>query len=413
MTNKIGSTSLASEGAAAEETTTAAATPASGSTGPAATQTGVLDGWDPPKKRAGTELLLGNPYADSSVHAVAYDFLPSAMNAALEKLKQSYPEVDQNFALRFLQTAFSFGVQVPWMTYSHEAGHAREVSRQGGNPAIEMTGWMGGYTEFNLPAGKVLTPSELAAMSAAGVNQEQLNAAYMFQKWARNQGTSCMEAMGFLLAQTNLALYSSMTPLMEKKGAPVPSENDVRAYLDSLAQNGRKLTTGQLTAMAIAADLVSAPVWASLIGQVRYLAGGERNIEMPTFKIGDVKSTFPNTHLLLTTEGPVLGANVVLNPDKKTPVELSLEVRTDLKAAAVGVKLDDLKLAPNVSVNPFLRGTIDGGKPGMLVGAEVRADLGQGAALVGSVAYRHDDLLAGPEGRTNGVNAQVGISVPF
>lgn len=30
------------------------------------------------------------------------------------------------------------------MTYSHEAGHYREADKQGGDPSITMTGWMGG-----------------------------------------------------------------------------------------------------------------------------------------------------------------------------------------------------------------------------------------------------------------------------
>ena len=170
--------------------------------------------------------------------------------------------------------------------------------------------------------------------------------------------------------------------------------------------------TGQLAARAIAADLVSAPVWASLVGQVRRLATGEREVQMPMLQLGDVKATFPNTHLLLTPDGPILGAEVIIGPDRQTPVQLSLDVRTDLKGAAIGAKLYDLKVAEGVSVNPFLRASIRG-RPGVMVGPEVRAEVGGGVAITGSVAFRHDDLLAGAEGQANGVVAHVGVSIPL
>ena len=359
------------------------------------------------------EVLLGNPYTDARVHSALYAALPGAMNLALDQLALKYPEVARYFAARFLQVALSAAIEVPAMTYSHEAGHFREATRQGGDPQIQLLGWMSGLTTFNYPAGKVPTAAQSAAVSGAGVNQETLNAQYMFQTWARQGTTSCPEALGFLLAQTNLALYSSMTAFYEARGIPIADSNDIRAYLGSLERAGQSVTTGQLTALALASDLASAPVWASLVGQLRYLATGEREVKVPAVRIGEAKVTFPSTHLLLTPQGPVLGADVMVSGLAPGTLELSFDLRTDLKGAAAGARLHDLPLADGVSASPFLRATIDEGKPGVLVGAEARIELGAGAQLTASIAFQHRDLLASPQGAANGVTAHVGVAIRY
>ena len=376
-------------------------------------QAAAADTLEQVPQREPAKLLLGDPFADSQVHSAYYAALPEAMDAALQGLSRRYPGVDRGFAARFLELAVSVGVQVPAMTYSHEAWHFREAARQGADPSIEMTGWMSGLTYYHYPGGQVASPADAAAVAAAGVNQEQLNALYMYERWARNGATSYVEALGYLLAQTNLALYSTMTAWYQSRGVRVADSNDIRAYLNALQQRGESLGTGQLTAMALATDLASAPVWASIVGQVRRLATGEREVRMPVLELGDVKLTFPNTHMLLTPEGPILGADLVVGPDRSVPVKLSLDVRTDLKAVAVGAKLYDLKVAEGVTVNPFLRASLASGKPGLMVGAEVRAEVGDGVAITGSVEFRHDDLLAGPEGQGNCVTANVGVTIPL
>jgi hypothetical protein len=367
-----------------------------------------------PAPRAGTDIAIGNPYRTSDVHASHYGATSAVMGFALDKLHEKYPEIDRKFAARFLEMVLVTGAEVPLMTYSHEMGHYRAASAAGASPSIEMTGWMSGLTHYGVPPGTRLTDKQDIAADAAGVNQEQLNAVYMYQKFARNGGARYEEAMGYLLAETNLALYAANTA-RRTLGHDVKSSDDIANYIEGIEKRGHDVKLGHLVAMTLAADLVSAPVWASLIGQIRYLASGDRTVEMPTFEIGDVKATFPNAHVLLSSDGPIVGANVVVSPDRKVPVEVSFDVRVDKeKAAALGAKLYDVPLAGGVTVNPFFRASYDERRgPGVLVGTDVQAKVAGNLAITGSVAFRHNDLLDEPEGKSNGVDVRVGVSIPF
>jgi hypothetical protein len=364
------------------------------------------------RPRAGTDIAIGNPYRDSEVHASHYGAVSAAMGYALDKFHEKYPDIDRNFAARFLELAVVAGAEVPIMTYSHEMGHFRVAANMGGDPKIDMTGWMSGLTTYNVPPGA--TDAQLTAADTAGVNQETLNAVYAFQKWARNGGARYQEAMGYLLAQTNLALYAANTA-RRTLGGEVKSSDDIANYIEALNRRGNDIQLGHLVAMSLAADLASAPVWAALLGQIKFLVSGERSVEMPALSIGDLKTTFPNLHVLLSSEGPIVGGNVILGPDRKIPVELTFDVRVDKeKAAALGAKLYDIPIGDRVSVNPFLRLSYDERRgPGVMVGTDVEAKITDAVSLTGSVAFRHDDLLAETAGKGNGVDARVGVSFHF
>ncbi|MFZ5468848.1 MAG: hypothetical protein ACOZIN_05360 [Myxococcota bacterium] len=359
--------------------------------------------------RAPAALSIANPVTNPLAHAEDYGTVTKALGVALDRFAQKYPGVDRRFAGRFLELALGVGAQVPLMVYSHELGHAGEAKRQGMEASARLTGWASGYTSWKSTT--TPTTKEELALFAAGSNQQQLNAEYMYSVWARNGTANTQEALGYLLSQMNTALYAARTVA---RGGAAPESDDIAAYLDRLQQNGQNLTRGQLLTMSLATDLASAPTLAALFGELRFLATGDRQIEMPTLTIGDVKTTFPHLHTLLTTEGPVLGGTVVVNPDKKLPVEVSFDARVDGSAFAAGAKLYDVPLAKNVTLNPFIRGTMykDGGA-GVMVGTDVRVRVYKDASLTGTVAFRHDDLLAQPQGQKNGVTARVGFSVPF
>jgi hypothetical protein len=367
--------------------------------------------------RAGTTIGVGNPFTDAATHEADYAALSSAMGFGLDKLAEKFPDVDKGFAARFLEMAVSTGAQVPIMVYSHEMGHFRAATADGANPSIDMTGYASGLTTYNEDPAHPFTSDQDMVVDAAGVNQEMANASYMFEKFARNGGARYQEAMGYLLAQTNMALYAANTMRHEMQG-DVKSSDDIQNYIDGLNAKGSSITTGHLAAMAVATDLLSAPVWASLIGQVRFLANGQRDVAMPTIDIGDVKATFPNLHTYLSTNGPIVGGQIMIDPQKKIPVELSFDMRIDQKAAAaVGLKLFDVPIpgtGDRVTLNPFIRGTYDERTgAGVEVGTEVSAKIWNDVAVTGSVSFSHNDLLAEPTGGSDGVSAHVGITIPF
>jgi hypothetical protein len=362
--------------------------------------------------RAPARLELDNPLTSSSTNAADYAFVARATGAALDKFHARFPEIDRNFAARFLEWSALFGAEVPWMVLSHEGGHYRVVDKLGWKPSIEFTGWASGMTYY--PGRPDLPPGDKRDVmaAAAGVNQEQLNAGLMYEDWARNGRASYPEAMAFLLAETNTALYAARSAVRGANNAP--SSDDIAAYIAGLNARGHKITVGHLVAMSAVSDLLSAPAWAAMIGQIRYLANGDRSVEIPRFKVGSLEATFPIFHTLLTSEGPVMGGRLLLDPRGKVPVELSMDVRVDGSAAAIGAKVLDVPLVKSLSLNPFLRLTADGRSgAGARVGTDLRWSISDSVSVIGTAAFQARDLLAEPEGKKSGLDLSISVGFKF
>lgn len=360
--------------------------------------------------RAGTNVPLANPLTDGAANSAHYAALSAAIGYGLDKLAERFPIIERNLALRFLEEAISIGAQIPLMVVSHEAGHYRAAEAVDARPDMAMTGFATGVTHWRTQGCR-----QEMIIDAAGVNQEQANAAAMFEKFAQNGGVRYQEAFGYLLAQTNLALYAVASMVREARGDALAID-DISNYLDQLNASGHPMTRAQLAAIALATDLLSAPVWAALIGQVRFLVSGARDVAMPTISVGDVTVTLPSFQTLLTADGPVVGGQVMINPEKQLPVEISAHMRIDEKAAAaVGIKLFNLPLGTDrVTLSPFLRGTYDERTgPGVAVGAELEVKVYKDVAVTGTVQYQKNDLLAEPEGTPEGVSGTVGVKFPF
>jgi hypothetical protein len=376
---------------------------------------GTVPPGDDSAPRVGTNIPIANPLADGAANSADYAAISTAMGFGLDKLAEKFPGIDKNVAARFLETAISTGAQVPLMVVSHEAGHYKDAAADGANPSIEMTGYASADTYWTDDPNHPLTSDQEMIIDAAGVNQEMRNASDMFEKMAANGGARYQVAMGYLLAQTNTALYA-LNSMRHSLQGNVRADDDIQAYIDRLNAKGDPMTKGQLTAIATATDVLSAPVWAALIGQVRFLVNGSRDVAMPTIKVGDVTATLPNFQTLLTSNGPVVGGQVMIDPDKKIPVEVSAYARIDKQAAAaVGLKLFDIPLGTDkVTVSPFVRGTYDERTGlGIAAGAEVDANIYKDVKLTASVEYQKNDLLSEPEGTPEGFSGNVGISIPF
>jgi hypothetical protein len=376
---------------------------------------GTVPPGDDSAPKIGTDIPIASPLTDGAANSKDYAAISAAMGFGLDKLAEKFPDIDKNFATRFLEEAVSTGAQIPLMVVSHEAGHYRDAAADGASPSIQMTGYMSALTSYNEDPAHPFTADQEMIIDAAGVNQEQRNASDMFEKFAANGGARYQEAMGYLLAQTNTALYA-LNSMRHSAQGDVASSDDIQNYISALNAKGDPITKGQLAALTTATDLMSAPVWAALVGQVRFLANGTRDVAMPTISVGDVTATLPNLQTMLTSNGPVVGGQVMIDPQKKIPIEVSAYMRVDQKAAAaVGLKLFDIPLGTDkVTVSPFVRGTYDERSGlGVAAGAEVSAKIFGDVALTGSVEYQKNDLLAEPEGTPDGFSGQVGISVPF
>ncbi|MCC7384052.1 MAG: hypothetical protein IT384_19575 [Deltaproteobacteria bacterium] len=361
-------------------------------------------------RRAPLEIELAPTFGSTTAHASHYALGPRALGLALDGFTDRYPELDRTFAARFLQLAGVFGLEVPWMVLSHEGGHYRVARELGWKPEIEMTGWMSGLTHYHPDPTKARDPAAELAAAAAGVNQEQLNAAYLYRDWARNGTAHWTEAMAYLLAQTNTGLYAARSAM---RGEDTPSSDDIAAYTAGLNARGHAITRGQLAALALGADLLSAPVWATLIGEVRYLAGGGRRIEIPTLKLGSIEATFPNFHTYLDSDGPIVGGHLLINPKAKIPVEISVDTRVTGGGTAIGAKLYDVPLAPDLSLNPFVRVTSSERNNGVRVGTDLQYALSENVLITGTVAAGTGDLLREVEGKKDGVDFSIKLGLRF
>ncbi len=300
--------------------------------------------------------------------------------------------------------------QVPWMVVSHEYGHYRVADREGWDPEVHITGWMSGFTRYTFPEGARPTNQQRLEASAAGVNQQQLNALYSYRNWAVNGGVRYQEALGFLLAETNVALYA-LNSL--RKGDDTPSSDDIASYVSRLRSAGNDdISTGKIAAMAVAADLCSAPFWAALIGTGRFVATGERRIAIPTFNIGSTEVTYPNFHLLLDSAGPIMGGSMFVNPEGPTPpIELRVDVRSDgsggaFSSTAHGIELglSGLRLTPSAGFSyDALRG------PGFMAGVNLEYDFSRYLGAYAGVTYYQNFMLDEVSGREDGFHAGGGL----
>ncbi len=348
---------------------------------------------------------LNNPLTSSSTHASHYAAVPRFMGMALDELEKKYPAINKHFAARFLEASALFAGQVPWMVASHEYGHYRVADKYGWDPQVEILGWPSGVTHYQNSAGA--TADQRNEASAGGMNQEAVNGAYMFRDWALAGEVRYSEAMSYLLAKTNPSLYALRTLSLDNPAA----SDDVNSYIGRINDRGIKLSTGQLAAIGLATDLLSAPVWASLIGEGRFLATGDKTVTIPKFKLGPTELTFPNFHNYLSTDGPIVGGELFVNPQGRYPLQLSLDVRIADGASAIGAKAHDLAVSNNIAFNPFLRATAGGGEKGLLLGTDARYNLNSTFSLVGSASFNANDLLTEVEGRDPGFNLSLSIGV--
>jgi hypothetical protein len=358
-----------------------------------------------PAPPAPYRLELTNPLTSTGAHASYYELVPGLMSFGLEQLSRKYPDLDQSWLYRTGELLLSGAPLVPWMVASHEYGHYGVGRRFGWNPEVTLTGYASGVTSAGVPAGTRATSEQNLAFAAGGVNQEQINAAQIYDRWALSGEIRYQEALAYLLAQTNLAAYAVRTMSLSNP----PAKDDIASYV----ANSHSLSTGQLLLVAAMTDLLSGPAWAALLGQGRFVLSGQRRVQMPTFGIGGQTLTFPHWQMLLTSQGPLLGGRMILNPRGSLPVEFTFHTSLSDPAVAVGAQLRGLSvLTPRLQFSPFVRATV-ADPLGIYAGVNVSYDLAPWVGISGTLAFRHNDLLAEPEGKGNGVEAGGALNLRF
>lgn len=342
----------------------------------------------PTPDRAPYRLEFNNPFVSPGGHASLYELGPAILGFGLEKLNERYPGLNRSFWYRLGEwVLLGVAPEVPYMVFSHELGHYSIGKQFGWSPAPRLTGPFSGVTSAGRPPGGG-TSAQNIAFAAGGVNQEEINARTIYSRWALRRDIRYQEALAYLLAQTNLALYTARTLSLKSP----PAKDDINNYVT----NTRSLSTRQLLMVAALADLLSGPTWAAAIGQIEYLRTGRRRVQIPEFSLGGQRLTFPDFQMQLLSSGPLLGGRMFLNAGGRIPVEFSFDTQLTSPGVAVGATFHALPvLTPKLRVSPFLRVTIDD-PAGIALGAEVNYQIAPWVGISGTLGVRKNDLLTEP-----------------
>jgi Domain of unknown function (DUF4157) len=343
-------------------------------------------------------LELANPLSDVEAHASTYELLPFLMSQLSKRWN-----IDEKLSWRLFEwTTASLGLMTV-LTYSHEQGHGGSARRFGGSPDVDLNAPWSGVTQYNVPN---ITPDQKLNVSAAGVNQESINASRMVSRWALRHSISYQEAMAYLYAQTNLAAYAARTFALSIRAG---GKDDIANY----AASQGSLSVGELLALAAMADLLSGPAWAALLGQWNYLRYGERQVNIPSWAIGsDLRLTLPNFQVLVGAKGPLLGGRSTLLVNDRIAIELSVDTRFGTSGLAVGGQLH-AQLTPSLTLSPFARLSYGSGEgTGGVLGLEARYRLGP-VGLSATLSYRKDDILSEPENASEGLQGRAALTLKF
>jgi hypothetical protein len=188
------------------------------------------------------QLALANPYENSYALSTDYALSSHLLGLGLNALTPYTNRLSSPLAAglaRFGLASPLVLAEIAAMTYSHEMGHFRAAKPFGGDPKINYPRdawwaiWSGetSYPSFGFP--------QNAITNAAGVNQEQWNADYLFLEAAR-RGGSLSEASAYFLGRTNTFFYSAILPLI--KG--ITKIDDINNYRDDLAAAGHNVSRG-------------------------------------------------------------------------------------------------------------------------------------------------------------------------
>ena len=138
-------------------------------------------GAQPAGPGAAYRLELANPLSDVEAHASTYELLPAFIGG----LSRRY-NFDENVGWRLFEWVISGLGFMTAMTYSHEqGGHGGEARRLGYDPEITLDApWSGSACPVPLSGGRCVTPpgwtpDNQLTFSAAGMNQQSINASRM------------------------------------------------------------------------------------------------------------------------------------------------------------------------------------------------------------------------------------------
>src|SRR5690606_24302347 len=100
---------------------------------------------------AGGIILEGTPTSAESIFN-SVDAPTQAVAALFDHLSEKYPDLEESVLWRLAKVGTFVAIDVPLMVAAHEMGHAGAGLDKcpDCSPTVVMTGWMGGYTSYNI-----------------------------------------------------------------------------------------------------------------------------------------------------------------------------------------------------------------------------------------------------------------------
>ncbi len=338
-------------------------------TDPSGTETGS----QVPYRRSEYRLHFDNPVTDPETHASYFNLMVGGLNYADTQLGR----VRSHWSLRLAEFLASGVLLYGPMVASHElGGHVGAAQHYGLEARVTDFNWFTGMSRWEGYA----TETQALAIHAAGANQQTRNAEEIWRRMARF-GFGPQDAIAYCLNSGGLTAYSLITIASSNPSAT----NDIANY-----------TAGGWTWSP--RDLFIAGAWSMipaistlLYTGVNFVGYNERRFELPSVGIGGARLTLPQTQVVLTSQGPVLGARSMLRPGGRWPdFELTTDVRpTSDAAVAVGVRVHGITI-PGVSW--------------LELGASSRVTIGRTSGFQGDVEATFQPSPASPLG----INLSVG-----
>jgi RHS repeat-associated protein len=349
--------------------------------------------------RAEYRIPFDNPVTDPETHASYFNLMVGGLGRGLEAAN-----LRSHWSLRLTEFLVSGALLYGPMVLSHElGGHVGSGQHYGLEARVTDFRW---FTGMSRTEGDRTREQDLA-IHGAGVNQQSRNAEELYRRMARF-GFGPQDAIAYCLNQGGLTAYSLITIASSHPS----SSNDIANYTaGSWTWSPRDLfVAGALTMIPSITTL--------LYTMVNFVGFNERRFQLPSVGIGGARLLYPQTQLLLTSQGPVVGVRSMLRLGGRRPdLELTMDVRpTGDAAVALGVRAHGINIP---------------GVPWLELGASARVTIGDPAGFQGSVEATarpgptsplginlsigggtRGDLLAEPE-RRSGFQLGIGLELRF
>lgn len=137
--------------------------------------------------------------------------------------------------------------------------------------------------------------------SVEGINQQQRNARFLFEQNSERGSMTYDEGIAYLMNQGADLAYQATTPFVppEKKiNENLTYVNDIHGFENNSKGNNLQISRGRWIAGSLLTTALSGRTWESFRASGRYLASGEREVDVVRFSLGN-ESTFSFPDLAL------------------------------------------------------------------------------------------------------------------